>query len=662
MQNILFGPIPKGKINTLAATEIISGLSRLFGAHPQSMSPDGMTSGDGIGLYGYHLAQTALRSVSHHHDPSQKVMEECIKYASMIKDSSFEAKKTLKEIRTIQAACKTFNSVMSAAQSISCETRALALFNGLEIDGSNVAEVQIKGNSSASNDIHALIDRMEGVFLLQPSGGKGFPAIFIRFGTQQILLDQQGLHTMANPGNRSLAESIMEKATSENTERFHFFKLKEAPKEDIGEIKGAIPLIKAQVDAKRPFDSERFHKTSPGKHGIAVISGAGISGLAAAIELRSRGYKVVVVEKRSDFSRFNVINISKEAQEFLRRHDLLKEFETSLAGRIEEHQNVLIKDNRIETIFNEDVSTLTFDGSIPADPLSFDKLFQESGIYSVPIKGLQAFLAEKAIKAGVKILSDAEISVDRMTSECKVEVLSIKRHDAASPIITVKPDLLFLAEGAHSKTAEKLGLVDEEMDLVENACTGENWIFGNFKYEGNRSFVISIIEASQETLQIANVIFNGKSRVVNIAATVDKGMDSVQMKERIITVAKYAFSHANIKEEPVLLEVAKQPVNIINRKASLCSKGNVFRIGDDAGSSSPLAGLGGTLNLTLVPLAISKLCFDYAGDRKAMHKNFKEYTQAYVGKWIDKSLSVKNIIMGIYSGARLKSKEASHEN
>lgn len=70
----------------------------------------------------------------------------------------------------------------------------------------------------------------------------------------------------------------------------------------------------------------------------AVISGAGIAGLAAAFELNAKGFNVVVAEKREEFSRFNVINLNKEAQAFLRKFNLLEEFEDSVAGRIENHQ------------------------------------------------------------------------------------------------------------------------------------------------------------------------------------------------------------------------------------------------------------------------------------------------------------------------------------
>src|SRR5258708_4090467 len=70
----------------------------------------------------------------------------------------------------------------------------------------------------------------------------------------------------------------------------------------------------------------------------ALITGAGIAGLAAAFELHEKGFHVVIAEKRSDFARFNVINFNKEVQEFLKKFNLLEEFEASVAARIHDHQ------------------------------------------------------------------------------------------------------------------------------------------------------------------------------------------------------------------------------------------------------------------------------------------------------------------------------------
>lgn len=59
-------------------------------------------------------------------------------------------------------------------------------------------------------------------------------------------------------------------------------------------------------------ESRYFKKSRP----LAVVSGAGIAGLAASFELRIKGFEVAVVEKRRSFSRFNIINLSVETKSF----------------------------------------------------------------------------------------------------------------------------------------------------------------------------------------------------------------------------------------------------------------------------------------------------------------------------------------------------------
>ena len=145
---------------------------------------------------------------------------------------------------------------------------------------------------------------------------------------------------------------------------------------------------------------------------LAVISGAGIAGLAASFELRARGFNVVIAEKRMHFSRFNVINLNVETQAFLKRFNLLEKFERSVAARIKEHRYVLVEKSKSPQRFAlSDVSELQLDESISFEPGNFNKLFEQDGIYSVPIEVLQTFLAENALKAGVNIFGDVTVRI-----------------------------------------------------------------------------------------------------------------------------------------------------------------------------------------------------------------------------------------------------------
>lgn len=378
---------------------------------------------------------------------------------------------------------------------------------------------------------------------------------------------------------------------------------------------------------------------------LAIISGAGVAGLAASFELRARGFNVVVIEKRERFSRFNVINLNVETQAFLKKFNLLEKFERFVAAKIKEHRYVLIdKSKSPQCLALSDVSELRLDESTSFEPGNFNKLFEQDGIYSVPIEVLQTFLAENAIEAGVNIFGDVTIRILSRTQAGGV----LKAKIPATFERTFQPDLFFIAEGVHSTTARELGMRTKK---VANACTGENWIFGNMTYSGRETFVVSLIDASEKTLRIANVIFNAKSRVINIAVTSEREVPEDMIREQILRTAQQVFAQRAFPLEEMhseLLTTVPKPVRVANRTSFPFSMGNVFCIGDSAGSSSPLAGLGGTLGLSLVPRTIKQLLDDYEKRSRSINENFNKFSEGYTSRWTQKSECIKKFCMSIF--------------
>lgn len=381
---------------------------------------------------------------------------------------------------------------------------------------------------------------------------------------------------------------------------------------------------------------------------IALISGAGIAGLAVSFELLAKGFNVIIAEKRKAFERFNVINLDVETQRFLKKFGLLKEFEKDVAGRIRTHTLLLTDEKGTQNLESTDVSKLS-PSEVPFEPEFFNDLFIQGGIYSVRIKNLQNFLAKKALEAGVHIFGNAEIKVLGRTRAGGVSKVQITGHDSLSETHTLQPHLFFVAEGAHSTTAEQLGMVKNE---IKNECTGENWIFGNVKYDGKETFVVSLIDTSEGSLEIANIIFNAQIHEINIAVTSKSLLSQELIQERILAIVKWVLSFQNIDELPKeLITAVKQPVHINNEQRDIYSRGNVFCIGDTAGHSSPLAGMGGTLGLTLVPRTIEQLVNDSKTQPDMMHHNFQRFTEAYSSRWIAKSQAVKKYCLSFFKSA-----------
>ncbi|MCH9612302.1 MAG: hypothetical protein S4CHLAM102_07880 [Chlamydiia bacterium] len=389
-----------------------------------------------------------------------------------------------------------------------------------------------------------------------------------------------------------------------------------------------------------------FRPPSP----VALISGAGIAGLAASFELRARGYNVVICEKRTEFSRFNMINLSIEVQEFFNRFGLLKRFEAEVAGRITEHRYVLTKpDQSHQRLALSDVRGLNYDPTTSFEPGDFHKLFDHDGVYSVKIHELQTFLAKCALDIGVNILGKTELQILSRTSNRGIGKVQLTADR------TLAPDLVFLAEGAHSSTALELGMASHE---VQNICTGEKWVFGNATYPGSETFVVSMTNTAKKSLELANVIFNGHCGVVNIAVTTHENPNENRMGEIVIETLNRALTQDAFplpKMEVSLQTTIKAPVEIINRTRVPFSAGNVYCLGDTAGCSSPLAGMGGTLGLTLVPRTVCKLLDDLDANPAESHANFNRFSKAYTERWRDKAARIKTFNLGLYAKQRTPS-------
>lgn len=385
---------------------------------------------------------------------------------------------------------------------------------------------------------------------------------------------------------------------------------------------------------------------------IALISGAGIAGLAASFELLARGFNVVIAEKRKDFNRFNVINLDVETQRFLEKFGLLNEFEEFVAARIESHTvYAFSKDNGFEKLQHSDVSKMQ-PSKLPFEPEFFNQLFNEDGAYSVRIKDLQTFLAKKVLDAGAHIFGNVEVEVLTSMLGGDVSEVQITGHDRT----VVQPHLFFVAEGAHSTTAKQRKMATKE---VKNDCTGENWIFGNVEYFGEKTFVVAMIDTSGEKLEIANIIFNAKIKEINVAVTSERNLCEEHINQRILETVNRVSSYLFNNTYQSVIKAVEHPVHITNQQCMEYSKNNVFYIGDAAGHSSPLAGMGGTLGLTLIPHAIEGLLTDHERNPAQMHDNFGIFSDGYTSRWIEKSQAIKQHCISFFKKKKLLS--SNHE-
>lgn len=373
---------------------------------------------------------------------------------------------------------------------------------------------------------------------------------------------------------------------------------------------------------------------------LAIISGAGIAGLAASIVLRNRGFNVVVVEKRDCFSRKNIINLNIEVEVFLKSYALLEKFKT-VAAKIKQHQIIAFDhNNAAHPLSSSDVSQLQLQQPVSFNPKDAKRLFKKNGVYSISIGALQTCLAEHALELGVNLFGNATIEV---LSHSENGVSEVRLPDGAKQ----QPDLFFIAEGKHSSTARQLGIKRRNL---KTACTGEIWSFGNMPYFGKETFVVSAIDSSRQksSPDIANVIFNAKEHAINIAVTLEKNMSDDDIQKKLLMVANKVFHYISLPPDvrnDNQLIIGSSPVHIDNYDIDPFSMGNVACIGDTAGADSPLAGNGGTKAMTFVPASVEQLIEDDAKHPEMMHTRFHQYSKVSIKKWSEKSASVKKLCL-----------------
>lgn len=111
----------------------------------------------------------------------------------------------------------------------------------------------------------------------------------------------------------ALANNEIEKNTLEAVQRLRGV-VDHPPATSLGHERVLCNAIDLRITAAALSCSLYFRASKP----LAIITGAGIAGLAASFKLRAKGFNVVIAEKRKNFSRFNVINLKVEIQVFLK--------------------------------------------------------------------------------------------------------------------------------------------------------------------------------------------------------------------------------------------------------------------------------------------------------------------------------------------------------
>ncbi len=355
------------------------------------------------------------------------------------------------------------------------------------------------------------------------------------------------------------------------------------------------------------------------KHPTMVVSGAGPAGIMGALELRQLGYPVILIEKRGDFSRSNLLNLRAEVEGSLGDLGILEAFQK----RFPKHEKVLhFSNNQLldeKTQRPREVETTQWPSYEANESLDFLK---QGAFYSVATNELQTFLLEKALAAGVVVVQNATFSLQKRGSHFDVML-----KQSSCPPVMISADKVFIAEGANSDKLLGLGIEYREFGS-EKRSSGEEWLYGQFKYSGDETFLTADFDynAEGQLVTATEGTFDARKKVVNLGVLLNYFSKShLSHKEILQQQAERIFENNHLLSH-LGPRIAMSPVvKVRNRILNKFHEQNVFITGDAAGHTSPFLGLGATLSMTAYPYAIRKLIQE--NDANEYDKRVRSYVE-----------------------------------
>jgi 2-polyprenyl-6-methoxyphenol hydroxylase-like FAD-dependent oxidoreductase len=365
----------------------------------------------------------------------------------------------------------------------------------------------------------------------------------------------------------------------------------------------SYPLLQSPVgldQALKGLDSPR-----PDHH-VALVTGAGPTGLAIANQLRRDGFdEVVVVDTRDVLDRLNCVGIKEESIDHAAQLGALQPLLDSRADRL---HGIELYDRVRDSGFSKESPPLQPKAPVPFDPIN--SLTGPSLILS-PINEIQHAHNVAAVEAGVVVAAKASLSMKRGPGG----FFQAKVKQGNRSWTVARPDLVVVAEGANSPTRDSLGV-----KMKEPGVGGiiETWAIGNVFYPAEKSFAgLTLFNA--QPLGFSNCLVNAKTGQINVSVSLPVGTNPTPEETGPIIQARAAemlnlhneahgVERRYAPDELPLSWVLEKVVHVTQGKADQMTVGeNVVLAGDTATHDSPLAAMGINAGTSTHVAAASKL-------------------------------------------------------
>ena len=440
----------------------------------------------------------------------------------------------------------------------------------------------------------------------------------------------------------------------------------------------AAPVPFKFPEDKTPKDFEMMLERESAE--TAVISGAGVAGLVSAIAIHRTGrYKnIIIVEKRTEFSRDNVISLKPQSIPMMRELGILEivkgaailaPHSRAVIDQVSEgagRQELVAASGAFEAAersridFSQPVSEVFRVREVPSMAIEISALQEvlAQAILSIPgiflLHGMPNVVGEvgitPSINAGVLEGRDgvctpplcpagAHPSLKEGVSLASMKSVRIDTLDPSFETINVsRPNLIVIAEGSRSATRQNLDIDSVAVKNNESWVTGfislSKWILKN-QVPGN----IAFLKIGGDTIfSVFRPLEWGDLFVLATPYPNEHPEECLQRSAfRILNWEANRFGFTQLPKMKEELEVTRfQSVEVsLNKSSRIYDSSNIVLVGDAAGTGSPSVGLGASLVLSVYMEALMSLATSLRSTQFEERKPFLDRYQTRVGEIVD---------------------------
>ncbi|HXW52703.1 MAG TPA: FAD-dependent monooxygenase [Myxococcota bacterium] len=352
---------------------------------------------------------------------------------------------------------------------------------------------------------------------------------------------------------------------------------------------------------------------------VAVVLGAGPAGLLAAkaiLHSNQHDY-VIIVERRRTFSRFNLVNFFPESWPILTDLGVAQVFRGA-SKRIEKF-DFYFKNSAGQT------NRLTKE-PVPS-PEYFNYRDSVKKIFLNPLIGFDVInLAELQYELANKLTANQKVRIIRGTGvvsssagDDSLHTIEIRRQTGESSGDTtnhkLRPDLIVIAEGAHSDNRSSVGIQMRKVLETQRWCSGSVSL-ASVKDHIFEKLLKVIDKGGQPSVRTFG-IFNARDNELFLNGVANEGEEhDACLKRNAFELIWHActstgyFPFSLIADRLEIIRKAQNQniIEITPSKASRFYSGtNVIITGDAAGNGSPHGGIGLSLVTTVYAQALLDL-------------------------------------------------------